>query len=623
MKLIRRAIAWVWLVAVMGHSCVAQGSKPLLDRVEPPSWWSSPTEQEVTLLIEGSGLKGAKVGVDRRGVRVGRVEVPGDGSTMFVDLVLAANVEPGPVVLEVEAGANRVKRAWAIAPRPTYQPRSIGPDDVVYLVMLDRFANGDRGNDAADNAEDMSDRRNPHAYHGGDFAGLKARLPYLADLGVTALWLTPIYKPAPRWFHTKVDGQPREFADFHGYSPVDLYEVNPRFGTSDEYRALVDEAHKIGLKVIQDQIVGFTGPQHRWAARPPTERWFHGPVDKPPVCNFRFDALANPHARESDRRGLTDGWFFGILPDLNTRDEQVKRVAIQQSLWWAATYSPDGIRLDTYPMVDRTFWRDWSRAQKSLNPAMRSIGEAWVIDAADLSFLQGGRAGWDGIDPGVDSVFDFPLNAALVDVVARKASATKLGKALSRDFLYPRPDLLMTFLDNHDTPRLASMPGVTPARFRLAAAFLMTTRGIPQLTWGDEIGLPGHSNDRKDIPGGWKGDPRDAFTIIGRTPEEQATFEAFRALAQIRQANASLRTGKTIELFMSDGIFAFSRRHEGENLVVVLNFGEKPARVTLPSEGIGEAARFEVIYGEGRATRTAAGILVEAPGERAAVFRAK
>lgn len=607
----------------MGHSAAAQGPRPLVDRVEPPSWWSSPGEQAVTLLIEGSGLQRARVRVDRPGVRVVRVESPGDGSAMFVDLLLSASVDPGPVALEVEAGAHRVTRGWTIAPRPAYQPRPIGADDVIYLVMPDRFANGDGRNDEAGNAEEMLDRRDPHAYHGGDFAGLKARLPYLADLGVTALWLTPIYKPAPRWFHTEVNGQPRKFADFHGYSPVDLYDVNPRFGSAAEYRAVVDEAHRLGLKVVQDQIVGFTGPQHRWAARPPTDRWFHGPMDKPPACNFRFDALVNPHARESDRRGLTDGWFFGILPDLNTRDERVKRMAIQQSLWWTAMFPHDGLRLDTYPMVDRAFWRDWTRAQKALNPALRSIGEAWVADAADLSFFQGGRAGWDGLDPGIDALFDFPLNLALVDVVANKGSAKKLAKALSRDFLYPRPDLLVTFLDNHDTPRLASLPGVTPSRYRLAAAFLMTTRGIPQLTWGDEIGLPGHSDDRKEFPGGWKGDPRDAFTAAGRTPDEEVTFKEFRALAQLRKASAALRSGTTTELSAGDGVFAFARRHERENLVVVLNFDPKPARITLPSEGIGNATQFEVIYGEGRATMTPGGVVVEVQGERAIVLRAR
>ena len=254
--------------------------------------------------------------------------------------------------------------------------------------------------------------RTRHAYHGGDFSGLKARLPYLADLGVTALWLTPVYRPAPKWYETRANGRPRRYADFHGYSPADFYDSNPAFGSLDEYRSLVDEAHRLGLKVIQDQILGYT-PAPGIAGSPTCRRptGSTGRWTKPPgSCNFRFDALTNPHATEADRRGMTDGWFFGILPDLNMRDPKVIRYAIQPSLWWTTLYSADAIRLDTYPMVDCSFWSEWSRSRKQHNPERdRGSGEAWVTDAADLSFFQGGRAGWDGIDPGVDDGVRLPL----------------------------------------------------------------------------------------------------------------------------------------------------------------------------------------------------------------------
>ena len=309
--------------------------------------------------------------------------------------------------------------------RPARRPEPFGPDDVIYLVMVDRFANGNRENDDPPSDDRLFDRRDSHAYHGGDFAGLRRRLPYLADLGITAIWLTPLYRPSSTWFAGNLGGTPRKMADFHGYCPVDFYDTNPRFGSLDDYRAMVDEAHKLGLKLIQDQILGYTGPKHPWVAHPPTVDWFHGPLDRPPMCNFRFDALTDPHARETDRVGLTDGWFFGILPDLNVRDSRVSRYAIQQSLWWVTMFGADGVRLDTYPMVDRSFWRDWSRRLKATHPMIRTVGEAWVVDASDLSFFQGGRPGWDGVDPGVDTVFDFPLNQAAVAVFSGRAPARR------------------------------------------------------------------------------------------------------------------------------------------------------------------------------------------------------
>ena len=407
-------------------------------------------------------------------------------------------------------------------------------------------------------------------------------------------------------------------ADFHGYSSVDFYNTNPRFGSLSDYRELVDDAHELGLKVIQDHVLGHTGPKHPWVIHPPTDDWFHGPVDRPPRCNFRFDALTNPHAREVDRRGLTDGWFAGILPDLNMCDPRVSRYAIQQSLWWITLFKADGVRLDTYPMVDRTFWRDWSRRLKATHPELRVVGEAWINDPADLSFFQGGRAGWDGIDPGVDTVFDFPLNQAATAVFSGKKPASALSSALRHDGLYPRPELLVTFLDNHDTPRFAALPGVTRERLRLAVAFLLTTRGIPQITWGDEIGLPGHMDDRRDFPGGFPGDLRNAFAASGRTTAEQQVFAAYRDLLRLRKATPALRRGALTDLVASETVYAYLREYENERVVVALNVGNTPEEVLLPPETSGPAER---LYGEARWTDSPAGARLLLSAETAVVLR--
>jgi glycosidase len=269
-------------------------------------------------------------------------------------------------------------------------------------------------------------------------------------------------------------------------------------------------------------------------------------------------------------------------------------------------------------MVDRAFWRDWSQRLKAVHPGIHVVGEAWITDAADLSFFQGGRIGWDGIDPGVDAVFDFPLNQAAIAVFSGRAPASTLAKALRRDGLYPRPDLLVTFLDNHDTPRFAGLPGVTRERLRLAVAFLLTTRGIPQITWGDEIGLPGHIDDRRDFPGGFPGDPRDAFAAAGRTPDEQSLYTTYHDLLRLRKASAALRRGTLTDLVAAESVYVYLRQYEAERVVVALNLGKAPAEVSLPPELSGMA---EPLYGEPRWVNAAGAPRLQLPAESAAVLR--
>lgn len=613
------------ILLVVSIALPATAAETTAERIDPPTWWSSGKPQEISLLIEGTNLAGARVKLGNSPVRLLRVEEGLDGRALFIDVAIPGEAAPGKVAIELsfKHGRPAVECPWELLPRPQYKPRPISPDDVIYLVMPDRFANGAPSNDEPEGPERMLDRNDPHAYHGGDFEGLRRRLPYLADLGVTALWLTPVYRPAPRWFTVQVEGKPRRFADFHGYSPVDFYDTNPRFGTRKEYLALVTEAHRLGLKVIQDQIVGYVGPQHRWVRQPPALYWLHGPVDKPPPCTFRYDALVNPHSTDAERRGVTDGWFFSILPDLNTSNPRLRQYAIQQSLWWTTLFEADGIRLDTYPLVERSFWRDWWKQLQSARPGMRVVGEAWTTEPAELCFFQGGRTGWDGIDPGVDMVFDFPLNLAIQGVFAGKAPASSLAKALARDSLYPRPDLLVTFLDNHDTSRLAALPGVTPARQRLAAAFLLSTRGIPQLTWGDELGMPGHMDDRRDFPGGFPKDSRNAFEPGSRTADERSTFDNLRALLHLRRNHSALRHGRLTNLAVTDTSYAYLRLDESERLLIALNLGDEPSTIPIPPTvlSVPASSRISRLHGEGTVTQAPSGLTVEVPPASVGIFQ--
>jgi len=606
---------------VLASHASAVADDPAIDRIEPPSWWTAARPQQISLLIEGRNLDGATAEVEGGALPVGRLEHGLGGKAMLVEITIPVGAKPGDLHVELLCRGRRIRHPWTLHPAPGRRPEPFGPDDIIYLIMPDRFADADPRNNETQGGDRMLDRASPDAYHGGDFRGILERLPYLKDLGVTAIWLTPIYRPDPRWLTIKAGTKVRRMAEYHGYCPVDFYDTNPRFGTMEEYRKLVSEAHRIGLKVIQDQILGYTGPRHHWARATPFDGWFHGSITDPPVCTFRYEALTNPHADATERRGVTDGWFFGLLPDLDTRNPRVRRYAIQQSLWWAARFEADGIRLDTYPLVEREFWRDWSRERELAVPGLAVVGEAWVHEPADLCFFQGGRPGWDGIDPGVDSVFDFPLYQAITQVFSGKAPATRLAGVLARDGLYPRPERLVTFVDNHDTPRLAALPGVGPARYHVAVAFLLTTRGIPQMTWGDELGLPGHMDDRRDFPGGFAGDPRDAFVTVGRTPAEQATFETWRTLIKLRRSSEALRRGRLIDLSVSDATYVYLREAGDERLVIALNLGPGPAAVRIPAERIKGATRVETLYGTPRARLDTQALALDLPGESAAVLR--
>jgi glycosidase len=248
------------------------------------------------------------------------------------------------------------------------------------------------------------------------------------------------------------------------------------------------------------------------------------------------------------------------------------------------------------------------------------VGEAWVNDAADLSFFQGGRMGWDGIDPGIDTVFDFPLNQAMIAVFSGQAPMSALPAALRRDGLYPRPDLLVTFLDNHDTPRFAALPGISPERLRVAIAFLLTTRGIPQITWGDEIGLPGHMDDRRDFPGGFPDDSRNAYTAAGRTQVEAELYARYRDLLRLRKSTPALRRGTQTDLVISESVYAYLRQYENERVVVALNVGDAHAEVLLPPEISGPA---EQLYGEARCFDAPGGTRLRLPGVTAVLLRMK
>jgi glycosidase len=594
------------------------GNEPAVTKVEPPSWWIGLTS-EVMLLISGHDLQANEVACNLPTVTVTHTQSAAGGSYLFVWLKIATDTRSGTAVCRITTSTGKTSFELPLAPRgPTAGKfRGLSQADVIYLIMPDRFANGDPTNDQPADAPASYDRAKPRAYHGGDLRGIREHLPYLKELGVTTLWLTPVLK----------NGAPQ---DYHGYGAVDLYAVDPHLGTMSDYQQLVAAAHQQEMKILFDAVVNHVGPNHPWVKNPPLPDWFHGtpaqhtdsatPLDPSfyaksnhqPSTNDSFEALVDPHAPAHFSKTLTQGWFVNILPDLNTENPPVSQYLLQNSIWWAETTGLDGFRLDTFPYVPRTFWAAWHLALRRLYPNLTTIGEVFHLDPSVASFFMGGQKRYDGIDSGVTTLFDFPLYFTLRDVLLRGAPAGKIPEILRHDSLYNRPDSLVTFFGNHDVARLAGASTSAAGRtedellrtLELAYGLTLTLRGIPQLYYGDEIGMPGGADpdNRHDFPGGWTADPKNAFTTDGRTPQQQEIFSYVQKLLRLRREHPVLAQGRLWHLASDDSSYIFERDSDEEKVIVAFNNSKesRQLKISLKDTPVQGAAGLNILIGEAR-----------------------
>ena len=631
-----RSLVRLILVAgvLIGNSLRAQESvkpdAPEVKKVEPPNWWVGLTP-DVMLLVSGNNLRATHVSCNLRDVVVSRTQSSGDGSYLFVWLKLGPDLRTGTAVCRVTTAHGETTFELPIAARQQILGRNQGItlDDVIYLIMPDRFANGDPLNDEPGEFPGSHDRSKPRAWHGGDLRGIRQHLDYLKDLGVTTLWLTPIVKNGAT-------------QDYHGYGAVDLYSVDPHLGTLADYQELIQAAHKQHMKVLFDVVPNHVGPRHPWAAHPPLPDWFHGtpanhltaasPLkgsfygfpEKTEITNDAFESLVDPHTPPQLGRNLTEGWFAGILPDMNTENPVAAEYLAQNSIWWAEATGLDGYRIDTFPYVSREFWQRWHTALRAIYPRLSTIGEVFHPDPTVTSFYQGGRKGWDGIDTQLTAPFDFPLYFTLRDVLLKEAPAGKLANILRQDSLYPHPEFLVPFFGNHDTTRFSEPSKGTPARLKLAFGLIFTVRGIPEVYYGDEIGLPGgHDPDnRRDFPGGWTEDAQNAFKKDGRTREQEELHEFVRALLQVRSQHPALRRGKLWSLASDETTYVFMRETDEERIVVAFHKGDGAREITVPLEDSSTHAvtNATVLFGPGQAELAGRAMKLRVPGQSVSVF---
>jgi glycosidase len=566
----------------MGNAAdTAPPSAPTVLKVDPPFWWTGHTINPVRLLIRGANLKGAKVFSSRSDLRLDDVRVNDDGTYLFTSLRVNSAAAPSEAGLRLETDGGTVAIPFRLEPPLTPDKfagaRGIDQDDVIYLIMPDRFADGDPANNApASSPSAAIGRDRPRGFHGGDLRGIIDHLPYFQELGITALWLTPWYDNDNGLYECDKPWCPYTY--YHGYHPVNHYAVEDHFGTLDTLRELVSKAHARGIKVIQDQVSNHVGLRHPWVSAPPLPNWFHGTPARHLRNPFLSELISSPHSALVDRARCLDGWFSEDSPDLNQDEPEVARYLIQNALWWVGVTGIDGIREDTAQFLPRTFLRDLTAALHRQHPRITVIGEVLDLDPVHVSFFLGGKPGWDGIDTGLDSVFDAPGWFMGVQGFIGKTPMTELRKLLRADLLYPDASRLITMTSNHDLRRFPSWPGANLDRTRLQIAWTLSLRGIPQLYYGDEIGLPGDDDpdNRRDFPGGFSGDPRSAFTSPGRTVDQERIWTWTRDWIALRRAHSSLRRGTFVDLDAGPEHYVFARRHANETIVVAFNRAEKP-----------------------------------------------
>ena len=543
-----------------------------IDRIEPPCWWIG-MDTELQLMIHGKNLAGSTVNSDAavKGVTVSKVITTDNPNYLFVNLRVTGRLDPGVYTFTVNTPDGRTETfdyEFAKRREGSAKRGSFGPADAVYLLMPDRFANGDPKNDSVDGAEEKADPKNLGGRHGGDIQGIIDHLDDIATLGATTIWPTPL----------TFDNE--ETYSYHGYACADYYRIDPRYGTNDLYRTFVEKAHAKGLKVIMDMVPNHCGTAHWWMEDLPSENWINNPenlkrkADRLIRTNAAMSTHSDPHAAQVDKESCIKGWFDVTMPDMNLSDPLVLQYLTQMAVWWVEWADLDGLRVDTFPYSDKKGIAAWTKAIREEYKNLNIVGEVWFGDVASCSYWEG-RKQFDGYNSNLTSVMDFPLMFATLDALTSdgtswEPSMLRIYNSLSLDWLYGDPSDILIFLGNHDTPRLAHELKGDPDKIKAAYALLATMRGVPQLYYGDEYGLQsadgtvGHSQERVDMP--WEKFSRSQVALRRYVSELFSWRKTSKAVAQ----------GDFVH-FRPDArnVYVYFRTVKGEAVMTIINGGKE------------------------------------------------
>ena len=572
-------------VSILAFALTTFAQAPTVEKIDPPSWWKQSTNNPVRVLIKGKNLTGAKILSSDAGIIASNFKTSANGDYLFADIAIRENVQAGNYTLKITTPGGTANTPFGIFIAQVQYGNYSGfsTDDVIYFLMPDRFSDGDPANNDPVKSKGLFDRGKGRSYHGGDLQGVINKLPYIKSLGVTAIWTTPVYDNSDKPDTKEVYADEAFTTGYHGYGAVDFYGVDEHLGDMAKLKEFVRKAHENGMVVLQDQVVNHTGPYHVWANDPPTPTWFNGTVDKHLSNNWQKWTTMDPRATPQIQKRNIDGWFIDILPDLNQNDPEVERYLIQNTLWWVANVGFDSVRMDTLPHVPRTFWEKWMTALHREFPKVNVLGELYDGDPALLAYFQGGRKGNDGIDTKIDTLYDYALFYSLRNAFAQGQSIRQVSQTFAHDWLYPKPGVLVTFFGLHDVPRFMNDKGATIEGLKLAQTLIMTSRGTPMLYYGDELAMPGGGDpdNRRDFPGGFPGDAKNAFTPAGRTSQENDVWNHVAKLGEIRKNLEPLRRGRSLDLLDEEQQFAYARVTDKSAVIVVFNNDTKPAEVSF------------------------------------------
>lgn len=575
------------LLSTLTLACASAASAaPALsvDRVEPPYWWTGMRQDTLQIMLHGPGIADAKATLDYPDVRLieqVRLESP---NYLLLYLKVGDRAKPGTLDIRLAEGKRKLALPYQLKARTTDPDsiKSFDAADVLYLVMPDRFASD--GSKPSKEVKEldypvMPDRANPNGRHGGNIAGLRQHLDYLDTLGVTAVWVGPVLE-------NDMPG-----GSYHGYATTDYYRIDPRFGTNEEWRGFIADAHSKGLKVVMDMIFNHSGSNHPWRKDMPTKEWYNNP-DTFVQTNFRLSTVHDPYVSDFDFKRTVDGWFVESMPDLNQRNPHLLKYLTQNSIWWIEDAKLDGIRMDTHPYADFDAMAHWLRDVRKEYPGFNIVGECWYGNEGGEAFWQKGSIVNPKGDPELETVMDFVLS-----IKARNAFSSQttpwtglndIYDHLALDYLFPDPSKILTFLDNHDTDRFLLELPENLGWWKQAIAFLLTSRGIPQLYYGTEILMNGSKEGsdgyvRRDMPGGFPDDPDsvNVFTGKGLTPMQAEAKEFMTKLLQWRKGNDVIAKGSLKHFMPLQGIYAYERRLGDKQVVVIMNGNDSPVTVDM------------------------------------------
>ena len=587
----------------------AAKQKVTVDRIDPTDWFVGMKNPSVQLMVYGQGIRDAEtVTTDYPGVVIDSL-VRLDSPNYLLIYINLKEAKSGTMTLNFKVQKKTIKKTFVLKDREMTGDKRQGFTiaDVLYLLMPDRFAQGEHHQAQVPGLRPYKEDRNaPSLRHGGDLEGLRQHLDYFCDLGVTALWFTPILEnDSPDMM---------EWSTYHGYACTDYYRVDPRFGTNEDYRQLIDACHAKGLKVVMDMIFNHCGFEHPWVADLPSKDWLNlsdwlkqsgGTSDSRGTdflqTSYKLTPVLDPYASEVDLRETTEGWFVSTMPDLNQNNPHLMRYLIQNSIWWIETAGIDGIRMDTYPYAFRQPMAQWMKELDEEYPNFNTVGETWVTEPAYTAAWQKDSKLSD-INSYLKTVMDFSFQEKLDSAKHEQTDAwwrgmNRLYNSFCYDYLYPNPSSVMAFLDNHDTDRFLG-DGQDSLALKQGLALLMTVNRIPQLYYGTEIMMNGtkaktDGHVRKDFPGGFPGDTHNCFTAEGRTKGEQQMFSWLSRLLHWRQNNDVIIKGKMKQFIPMNGIYVIARQYQGKTALTIINGTTKPATMEVKryKEVIGSAAR--------------------------------